>query len=157
MKQPDHGVDRARSMRKNMSPAETLLWRAVRSRQLCGLKFRRQVWIGNYITDFVALDAKIVIEIDGDSHAGREAHDARRTAYLESQDFRVLRFTNSDVLTNLEGVLLVITAAIPSPGAVPAPPSPLKGEGHEQPSPSPLGGEGRGEGCPSNDCGITAA
>ena len=80
-----------------------------------------------FIGDFVARTPKLIIELDGDSHAGRESYDARRTAVLEASGYRVIRFTNPDVMTNTEGVLQTIldTLALgPSPR-----PSPQRGEG----------------------------
>lgn len=100
---------------------------------MLGRKFRRQVWLGNYVVDFVCLEHLLIIEADGSQHAEQADYDARRTAFLEKEGFRVLRFWNNDVLTNLDGVILVILEALegphpPKPAAW-APPSPLKGEG----------------------------
>jgi len=87
--------------------AEKLLWQKLRARQLGRAKFRRQTPIGPYIVDFVSFEHKLVLEIDGGHHnasAGWE-HDLKRTAWLESQGFRVLCFWNNQVMANLEGVL----------------------------------------------------
>ena len=100
-------VKRARRLRRASTDAEKLLWQNLRARQLGGAKFRRQTPIGPYIVDFVSFEHKLVVEIDGGQHnaSAERQHDTKRTAWLESQGFRVLRFWNNQVLTNLEGVL----------------------------------------------------
>ncbi len=107
------------------------MWAILRNRGVGGVKFRRQVWIGRFVVDFVCLERKLVIEVDGDSHAGREAEDTSRTAWLESEGFRVLRFNNDDVMHNLDGCASIIEQALTLPpgDAGRAPPSPLQGEG----------------------------
>ncbi len=92
------------------------------------MKFSRQVVIGAYIADFVARSHKLVIEVDGQPHGGEEARDARRTAWLEQQGYRVIRFTNLDVERNVEGVLETILDAL---GTAPLP-SPLPGGEREK-------------------------
>jgi very-short-patch-repair endonuclease len=93
-----------------MTRAETLFWRYVKAGHLDGLSFRRQTPIGSYIVDFVCLAARVVVEIDGESHDFVESQrrDARRDQWLASRGYVVLRFTNEDVLSSLEGVLLTI-------------------------------------------------
>jgi very-short-patch-repair endonuclease len=93
-----------------MNTAEQLVWRKLRAHRMDGRKFRRQHPIGQYIVDFVCLDARLVIEIDGETHGydSRQALDAQRSAFLEKQGFRVLRFWNDHVYTNLDGVTEVI-------------------------------------------------
>jgi very-short-patch-repair endonuclease len=105
---------RARTLRKQMTDAERVIWYAVRAHRLDGVGFRRQVPIGPYIVDFASHGAKLVVEIDGGQHYddAHEAKDARRDAYLKSVGFRVLRFNNRDVLRNRQGVLAVIAAAL---------------------------------------------
>lgn len=98
--------DRARSLRRNSTDAEQKLWQCLRNRQLAGAKFRRQVQIGNYIVDFLCPVARLIVELDGGQH--RPEDDAERTAFLEAQGFRLIRFWNNDVLCNLAGVLQVI-------------------------------------------------
>ena len=120
MKRPPGGEakQRLRSLRTFSTEAEKLLWSRLRGRQLEEHKFRRQVWLGNYIVDFVCLAQRPVIETDGGQHAEQMEYDERRTAFLAKEGFRVLRFWNNDVLTNLDGVLQVITNALnerPSP------------------------------------------
>jgi very-short-patch-repair endonuclease len=97
----------AKILRKRSTDTERLLWRYLRIRQIEGLKFRRQEPIGNYIADFVCFESKMVIEVDGGQHTASEK-DTERDAWLQSQGFKVLRFWNHEVLTNIEGVLEVI-------------------------------------------------
>lgn len=95
----------ARTNRKNPTPAETTLWqKLLRNRQFHGYKFLRQKPIGPYVADFYCAELKLVIEIDGDSHAAQEAYDAERTAYLNQRGIRVLRYTNLDVRERLDGI-----------------------------------------------------
>ncbi|MGJ0397192.1 MAG: endonuclease domain-containing protein [Methylocystis sp.] len=105
--------DRAKQLRRTMTRAETLLWRHLKANRLAGLGFRRQSPMGNYIADFVAHSCKLVVEVDGESHSFEERirHDARRDQWLASRGYRVLRFTNDDVMRNLEGVVLSILEA----------------------------------------------
>ena len=114
--------DRAKQLRRTMTRAETLLWRHLKADRLAGLNFRRQAPIGSYIADFIAHSCKLIVEVDGESHDFEERihRDERRDAWLASRGYRVLRFTNDDVLKNLEGVALSIAeaaeqAAHPSP------------------------------------------
>jgi very-short-patch-repair endonuclease len=88
-----------------MTDAEKLMWSNLRDRRFQGIKFKRQKPIAGYIVDFVALDLKLIIEIDGGQHAERMAADAVRTRRLEESGYHVVRFWNHDVLGNLEGVL----------------------------------------------------
>lgn len=94
---------RARHLRNTMTDAEHALWRALRGRRLEGFKFRRQHVIGPYIADFACIRRRLVIEADGGQHAESKS-DERRTAWLESEGWRVLRFWNNDILSNIEGV-----------------------------------------------------
>jgi len=105
--------DRAKELRRTMTRAETLLWRHLKADRLVGLNFRRQVPIGSYIADFVAHSCKLIVEVDGQSHDFEEriGHDERRDAWLESRGYHVLRFTNDDVMKNLEGVAITILQA----------------------------------------------
>ncbi|MBL8520769.1 MAG: endonuclease domain-containing protein [Betaproteobacteria bacterium] len=95
-------------LRTHSTDAERMLWQHLRSRQIHNAKFRRQHAIENYIVDFVSFDVMLVIEIDGGQHAHQAAYDERRDAFLASAGFKVLRFWNSDVLQNLEGVLQAV-------------------------------------------------
>ena len=105
---------RAKAMRTQMTQPERELWTALRAKRFNDTKVSRQVVIAPYIVDFVARSHKLVIELDGDTHAGDERRDARRTAWLEEQGYRVIRFNNNDVMQNLEGVLLAIEGALVS-------------------------------------------
>ena len=105
-------VARARDLRRNSTIAENKLWGAVRNRQLDGYKFRRQVAIGSFIADFCSLEKRLIIELDGSQHDERKNQDAARTHNLASRGFRVLRFSNDDVLFGIEGVLEIIVAEL---------------------------------------------
>src|SRR5665213_868094 len=108
-KHPAEGVHpRARVLRTNMTDAERAVWQLLRSHQIQGYKFRRQVPIGRYIADFVCHEARLIIEIDGGQHDASAKRDAIRTDFLQTQGYRVLRFWNNDVLANPEGVFSVI-------------------------------------------------
>jgi len=96
-----------------MTPTERMLWAILRQLKIKGLHFRRQAPFGYYILDFVCHRAKLVVEVDGSQHATPEGirHDKKRTAFLKSRGYRVLRFGNLDVLTNRAGVVDGIVAA----------------------------------------------
>jgi very-short-patch-repair endonuclease len=98
---------RAKQLRRTMTRAETLLWRYLKAHRLERLSFRRQVPMGAYIVDFVCHEARLVVEVDGASHdfESRQQRDRIRDAWLETRGYHVLRLADSDVLTNLEGVL----------------------------------------------------
>jgi very-short-patch-repair endonuclease len=98
-------VPTARRLRRDSTDAERTLWLHLRDRRLEGWKFRRQVSIDPYIVDFLCLDAKLVIEVDGGQHDENRANDEVRTRFLEGFGLRVIRFWNNEVLGNLEGVL----------------------------------------------------
>ena len=121
---------RARAMRLAQTEAERKLWWHLRHRlKVPGSHFRRQVRLGPYIVDFVCHGSRIAIEVDGGQHADQIERDARRTRFLETQGYRVLRFWNSEVLANIDGVLEVIHGAIL---ATPTPTPHHKGEGKEE-------------------------
>jgi very-short-patch-repair endonuclease len=101
-------IKRARELRKNMPEPEAMLWDALREIKPLGFHFRRQVPLGPYHADFASHRAKLVIEVDGDSHAESEMRDARRDAYLGSLGFEVLRVSNADVSQNLDGVMRAV-------------------------------------------------
>ena len=103
--------DTARRLRKNATLAEHKLWQQLRRGRLGGLWFRRQVAIGTYVVDFVCYNSRLVVEVDGGQHVERQSQDAQRTAWLEAQGFRVLRFWNNEVLANMEAVKAVIAEA----------------------------------------------
>jgi very-short-patch-repair endonuclease len=101
--------DFARTLRKHSTEAEKLLWSRLRARQLDGVKFKRQVPMFGYVADFVALESKLIVEVDGGQHGIRLEKDAERTDALRNAGYHVIRFWNNDVLTNIEGVLEIIS------------------------------------------------
>ena len=118
----DGAHDRARALRKNMTDAERSIWQILRSLQIDGHRFRRQVPFGRYIADFVCHDARLIIEIDGGQHDRSSPAETKRTRFLEDQGYRILRFWNNEVLSNLEGVCAMIARALrPHPHPVPPP------------------------------------
>ena len=98
-------------LRKESTPAERKLWSRIRDDQL-GVTFRRQHAVGNYILDFCCPKAKLIIELDGSQHLDQEEYDEERTKYLESEDYKVIRFWNNDVMNNIDGVILAIIHAM---------------------------------------------
>lgn len=106
---------RAQSLRKSSTDAELRLWRVLRNRNLEKFKFRRQHPIGPYIVDFVCLEKKLVIELDGGQHVERASYDAVRSAVLAQSGFRVIRFWDNDVLTKTESVMQAIYNALGCP------------------------------------------
>ena len=118
----------AKPLRRTLTEPERRLWWHLRHRlPVAGSHFRRQVPLGSYVADFCCFAARLVVEVDGGQH-GREAdvaYDARRTAALEAQGFRVLRFSNADVMRSIEAVLDTIfsTMALSNDTAI-TPPSP---------------------------------
>jgi very-short-patch-repair endonuclease len=96
--------NRARRLRKNATDAEGALWRKLRSRSLCGFKFVRQEPIGPCTVDFVCREIRLIVEVDGGQHVN-SPHDAFRDKWLASRNYRVIRFWNNDVLTNIVGSL----------------------------------------------------
>jgi very-short-patch-repair endonuclease len=130
-------LDRARQLRRHATEAETRLWQHLRGRRLGNHKFRRQVWIGPFIADFLCMDAMLVVEVDGSQHIGDAAYDADRTAYLANKGYRVIRVWNNDVMQRMDDVLAAILSAlgsVPSPShpAAPGGPLPLPGGERDQ-------------------------
>ena len=112
------------SLRERSTDVERLLWSRLRNRQLSGRKFRRQQPIGSFVVDFVCLEYRLVIELDGGQHAEQQSQDEARSAFLHKEGYRVLRFWNNQVLGELESVLEVIDSALahsanPSPNPLP--------------------------------------
>ena len=118
----------SRQLRKNMTDAERLLWAKIRMKQLKGYQFYRQKPIGDYIVDFFCPRAKLIVEVDGSQHFSDETteYDRIRDEYLSSLGLRVLRFTNTEVLTHIEGVVESIEEGIPH--GIPLSPPLEKGE-----------------------------
>ena len=116
------GRNRARSLRKSFTDAELRLWQLLRSRNLKKFKFRRQHPIGSYTVDFVCLERRLVIEVDGGQHQQQTRYDSKRTAGLESAGYRVLRFWDNDVLMRTDDVMQAIDLALhgsPHPNPLP--------------------------------------
>ncbi len=117
----------ARQLRNGATPAEKRLWHFLRAGKL-GVKFRRQAAIGAYIVDFVCFSHRLIVELDGPQHAQEQGqvHDARRTVWLASRGFRVIRFRNQVLDEDMWGVVDEIKRALEQP---PSPALPAKGEG----------------------------
>ncbi len=111
---------KANHLRRDSTAAERRLWSALRSRRFAGYKFRRQHPIGHFIVDFACIEQKLIIEADGGQHADNSA-DKRRTEWLNSQGWHVVRFWNNDILANINGVLDTVMLTLES-GAYPHPP-----------------------------------
>lgn len=114
-----------RKMLRSVRPfPERVLWQRLKQRQLAGVKFRRQASVGRYVVDFYAPQKKLIIEIDGAGHmrASAQTYDQERDAFLSSLGLRVIRFTNVDILENMEGVIEVILASLDHRTPPPAPP-----------------------------------
>jgi very-short-patch-repair endonuclease len=117
----------AARLRRDSTDVERAMWARLRNRQLTGAKFRRQASLGPYVVDFLCIETKLIVELDGGQHSAEA--DAPRTAWLSGQGYRILRFWNNDVAENVEGVLAVIADV-------------LEGEGKKtltQPSPAKAG------------------
>jgi very-short-patch-repair endonuclease len=110
----DRTLQRARHLRREMSDEERILWMLLRDRRFAEFKFRRQVPLGDYVADFVCLQRKLVLELDGAQHAEPEqaAFDAKRTAYLEAAGFRVARLWCGDLFKDREGAMQLIWDAL---------------------------------------------
>ena len=117
----------AQRLRSSATDAERHLWRHLSRRQLGGYKFSRQMPVGPFICDFMCREARLVVEVDGGQHDRFEERDRQRTAFIESEGYRVIRFWNSEVLGSLDGVLVAILQALET-----AHPQPLPQAGGEQ-------------------------
>jgi very-short-patch-repair endonuclease len=136
--QRDGMVGAARQLRSNPTEAETMLWEALRRKQVGGMRFRRQRVIGPYIVDFCCLSHKLVVEVDGAHHHNEEyrEYDEDRTSYLEANGFQVLRFNNVEVLTDIESVVARINWGDGCGGTNPSLPTSLpSAEGKEERGP----------------------
>ena len=116
----------AKSLRKSQTDAEIKLWYYLRAHRFMGLKFKRQKPIGKYIVDFICIEQKLIIELDGGQHADKVDYDEQRTKFLENEGYQVLRFWNNQVLQEMESVL----EAIHTEFALSPTPLPHAGEGH---------------------------
>ena len=112
MRSAEQFRDDVRRLRREQTQAESLLWQQLRGKRLAGAKFRRQHLIGNSIVDFCCLRSRLIIEVDGSQHAEEAEIDAARTARLEAQGYKVIRFWSHEILGNLEGMLTIIAEAL---------------------------------------------
>lgn len=154
---PDEGLkelikERAKYLRNNLTKPEDVLWYYLRNRRFIDLKFRRQVPMKKYILDFVCLEKKLIIELDGSQHLGDKAikYDIKRDNFFKNQGFRILRFYNSEIFNNLEGVLEVIYLSANDENYI----QPIEDRGRtckdiEPPHPQPLSHKGRGGNAPN--------
>ena len=114
MRGPDRStVRKVRRLRRNSTDAEMQLWFKLRDRRLSGLKFLRQYPIGPYVADFVCRDRRLIVEVDGGQHSD-SSRDRIRDAALAAEGYRILRFWNTDVLSNIDGVLTAILSELES-------------------------------------------
>jgi very-short-patch-repair endonuclease len=102
-------------MRRNPSEAERKFWWLVRGRRLAGYKFKRQFLIGPYIADFACLEAKLAVELDGGQHSKQIAYDQMRDAYMTARGYRVLRFWNTELFVNEDGVVEMLLCQLKRP------------------------------------------
>ena len=125
---------RARRLRIDQTGVERLLWGKLRNRQLGGWKWKRQVPRGPYIADFACIEANVIVELDGGQHSDQVDYDTRRTGFLQSEGFTLLRIWNMEVVENLDGVCetILIGCGSDASRAATVPltlPSPQRGEG----------------------------
>ena len=132
-------IEKSRELRKNMTSQERKLWNIIRNRQFFGYRFRRQFPIGEYIVDFICREKKIIIEIDGGQHNEKQniEYDNKRTEYLNSEGYQVVRFWNSEIDGNVEGVYEQLKVVFGISSITPTQPSPSR-EGVRENTPSQL-------------------
>ena len=121
------GKERRRLLRKNSTPQELKLWLHLKNKSL-GCKFRRQQGIGNFIVDFCCPSERLIIEIDGSQHVENEPYDEKRTKYLESLGYKVIRFWNNEINDNIESVVDKIKDFLEAPPCPPGTPPQRGGE-----------------------------
>jgi very-short-patch-repair endonuclease len=127
-----HKIQNSRTLRKNQTPWEAKLWYHLRAGRFFGLKFKRQVPIGNYIVDISCFEKKLIIEADGGHHDLQKSQDEVRDKFLLSKGYKILRFWNNEIDDNFEGVLETIRREVFEPTSLPT--SPLA-RGEERPKP----------------------
>ncbi|HEX8570118.1 MAG TPA: DUF559 domain-containing protein [Caulobacteraceae bacterium] len=122
MRAPPRTIQKAKALRRELTPPEVVLWAHLRARRLHGLHFRKQHPVGPYVLDFYCSAARLAVEVDSEIHAvgDRPLRDARRDAWLDDQRIRTLRVTAGDVASNIDGVLQGIAAAAQRPLSHPA-------------------------------------
>ncbi len=106
-------IEFAKQMRREMTEPEKKLWFELRAKRFRGIKFRRQNVVGRYIADFYTRDTMLIIEVDGETHGFQQDYDRVREEFFNGLGYRVIRFSNSDVMRNLEGVLTMIGLSCP--------------------------------------------
>jgi adenine-specific DNA-methyltransferase len=119
--EPPQALDRRRELREQSTKPEQLLWAVLRNRRLNGYKFRRQYSVGNFIVDFVCIERKLVIELDGDYHDHIIDRDLDRQQWLQGAGYKVLRFSNDDVLGDVEAVAVAIARSLDASPKAPSP------------------------------------
>jgi very-short-patch-repair endonuclease len=128
-------LDNAKSLRRNLTDAEQKLWYHLRAHRFMGRKFKRQKPLGRYVVDFICLEEKLVIELDGGQHAENLEYDQERDAWLRSQGYTVLRFWNIELMNEtesvLEGIRLALSNEVASSKTLSPGPSPVNGRGGE--------------------------
>jgi len=147
VKKEARALDNAKTLRSNQTEAEQRLWFHLRAHRFMGLKFKRQKPMGRYIVDFVCLERRLIIELDGGQHAEQVTYDQHRDEWLRRQGYTVLRFWNNDVMQQLDSVLEQIRCTVTlSPTPLPQAGEGLAGsQGEiEKPLPSPMRGRGAG-------------
>ncbi len=126
----DRPTERARDLRNDATNAEQTLWRQLKGSRLQDLKFSRQMPIAGYFADFVCRSHKLIVELDGSQHVEAATYDVKRTQALEAAGYRVIRFWNNDLTSNMPGVLETILSAASGTERVPTPqPPPASGRG----------------------------
>ncbi len=126
----DRPTERARDLRNEATNAEQMLWRQLKGLRLQDLKFSRQMPIAGFFADFVCRSHKLIVELDGSQHVEAATYDVKRTQALEAAGYRVVRFWNNDLTSNMPGVLETILAAAIGTERVPTPqPPPASGRG----------------------------
>ena len=103
-----NNTQKARLLRKNQTDVEKILWQKLRNRGLHGYKFRRQVPVGPYVTDFLCESKQLIVEVDGGQHAENREYDQYRDDFLRTNGYEVMRFWNNEVMGNMDGVLEAI-------------------------------------------------
>ncbi len=119
---------RARELQRSQTEAERVFWNHVRGRRLSGFKLRRQHPIVPFVVDFVCLDRRLIIELDGGQHAEDVEEDQKGSVFLESQGYRILRFWNTEVFEKMEGVLQTVLTVLNEASPSPRPSPPKSGE-----------------------------
>ncbi|MCI0460273.1 MAG: DUF559 domain-containing protein [Gemmataceae bacterium] len=103
--------DRARQLRRAMTPAEAIMWKHLRGRRFAGFKFRQQHPVGPFFADIVCHHCRLIVELDGETHLGQQEHDEKRSQYLRERGWLVLRFWNTQVYDETEAVFEAIYRA----------------------------------------------